>query len=206
VGFMRARTLEQVNSRHEEIINACDKLLSDYGYEGVTYKAISQITTFTRQSIYTYYKTKDEILVDLLGREVQSWKCTFIEGMDKEPTMSKEQYSIFLTKTLFSHDKMLKLLSILFSVVETNSSEKFLNVIEVIAPSVDKYFPEASLEHKNRFLCAFSVYLLGLYPISHLTQKQLMSGQMTGIDHTVHAVPDIEYLCYQGILYLLSGL
>lgn len=186
---------------------------SDYGYDGVTFKAISEITTFTRPSIYNYYKTKDEVLLNLLGRELQDWQSNLVEGMNTQSKMTKEQYSEFLTKTLLSHEKMLKLLSILFSVLETNSSvekladfKKVSNVLDIIAASLDKYFPDASLEHKTRFVSAFSVYILGLYPISHLTQKQLDAGQMAGIHYAIHAVPDLEYLCYHGILLLLSGL
>ncbi|MNW32148.1 Bacterial regulatory protein, tetR family [compost metagenome] len=211
--FIRARTPDQINSRQEEIINACDTLFTTYGYEGVTFKAISDITTFTRPSIYNYYKTKDEILLGLLGREMQGWQASFMEVMSSESRMSKEQYSAFLTKTLISREKMLKLLSILFSVLETNSRvEKYAdfkrvsNVLDIIGASLDKYFPEASTEAKTIFLSAFSAYILGLYPISHHTQKQLDAGQMAGIEHVVHVVPDLEYLCYHGILLLLSGL
>lgn len=209
--FMRARTPEQISSRQEEIINACDTLFSEIGYEGVTFKAISEMTSFTRPSIYNYYKTKDELLLDLLARELLSWQDSMIEVMNTTNKMTKEQYSTFLTETLLSHDKMLKLFSILFSVLEVNSSveklaEKFkkvTHVLDTIVASLDKYFPEAAPANKDTFVSAFSVYILGLYPISHLSQKQADAIQLSGVNYVV---PDLQYLCYHGILLLLSDL
>lgn len=208
--FIRARTPEQISSRQEEIINACDTLFSQSGYEGVTFKAISEMTSFTRPSIYNYYKTKDEILLDLLARELLRWQARMLEEINTTAKMTKEQYSTFLTKTLLSHDKMLKLLSILYSVLEINSSvekladfKKVSHILDTIAASLDKFFPEASTENKAIFVAAFSVYILGLYPISHLSQKQFEAMQLVEVNH---AVPDLEYLCYHGILLLLSNL
>ncbi len=208
--FMRARTPEQITSRQEEIINACDILFSQSGYEGVTFKAISEMTTFTRPSIYNYYKTKDEVLLDLLARELQRWQASLLEVMNNTAKMTKEQYSGFLTKTLLAHEKMLKLLSILYSVLEINSSvekiadfKKVTHALDTIFASLDKYFPDAAPENKATFISTFSVYILGLYPISHLSQKQLEAIQLAGVSY---AGPDLEYLCYHGILLLLSDL
>jgi AcrR family transcriptional regulator len=211
--FVRARTQEQITSRQEEIINACDELLSSFGYEGVTFKAISELTSFTRSSIYNYYKTKDEVLLDLIKRELIHWQKCLVEVMKTTPTMTKEQYSSSLTQQLASHDKLLMLSSILATFIEVNSSasfekqvdfEKELNKLQCIfAASVDQYFPGAVAEKKAIFQFAFFAYTFGLFPVLHPSQKRLKAIEQAKIG--LHG-PDFQYLCYHGILLLLSDL
>jgi AcrR family transcriptional regulator len=209
--FVRARTKEQIGSRQDEIINACDKLFISYGYEGVNFKAISEMTSFTRPTIYNYYKTKDEILLDLLNREMQDWQDCLIKRMNAAAEMSKEQYSRCLTELLSSHDKMLKLFSILFTFLENNSGieklaefkKEVMKVMGVITASVEKYFPAAAAENRNLFVTALFAYILGLYPMSHDSQKQLEAIKLARVDYVI---PDFQTMCYQGILLLLSGL
>jgi AcrR family transcriptional regulator len=98
--FIRARTEEQIASRQAEIINACDVLYSRYGYEGVHFKAISEITSFKRSTIYSYYKTKDEVLLDLLKREMRDWAAALREKFDKTKTMTKQEFSAFLSEKI----------------------------------------------------------------------------------------------------------
>jgi AcrR family transcriptional regulator len=209
--FLRARTQEQIASRQEEIINACDVLFSANGYEAVNFKAISEMTLLTRPSIYNYYKTKDEVLLDLLKREMLHWQTCFISAVDANAEMTKEQYSTCLTEVLSSHDKMLKLLSILFTFLEKNSGvekladfkKEVMKVFDIVMASLDKYFSNATVENKAIFVSAFFAYIIGLYPLSHLSQKQLEAMQRAGIDFTA---PDFQHMCYRGILLLLSEL
>lgn len=211
MNFVRARTQEQIASRQEEIVNACDELFSRFGYDGVTFKAISEITSFTRPSIYNYYKTKDEVLLDLLKREMLHWQKCLIEVMDTTPTMTKEQYSTCLTQLLSSHDKLLMLACILFTLIENNSSvekladsrKEFKKVQDTVAASLDKYFPAAAAEKKAICASAFYAYVFGLYPETHPSQKQLEAIELAGIDYLV---PSFQHMCYHGILLLLSDL
>ncbi|EHI99480.1 regulatory protein TetR [Clostridium sp. DL-VIII] len=211
--FVRARTKEQITSRQEEIINACDELLSRFGYEGVTFKAISELTSFTRPSIYNYYKTKDEVLLDLIKRELIDWQKCLVEMMEITPTMTKEEYSRSLTQQLESHDKLLMLSSILAIFIEVNSSvsfekqedfEKELNKLRsTFAASVNQYFPTAVAEKKEIFQFTFFAYTFGLFPVLHPSQKRMKVIEQT---KTGLHVPDFQYICYHGILLLLSDL
>jgi AcrR family transcriptional regulator len=210
MNFARARTQEQITGRQEEIINACDRLFSQNGYEGVNFKAISELTSITRPTIYNYYKTKDEVLLDLLNREMLNLQACLIEVMATTATMTKEQYSTCLTEILLSHDKMLKLSSILFTLENNigieklaNFKKKVMTVLGTIAASVDKYFPMAKAENKAIFVSALYAYILGAYPMSHLSPKQSEVIQWAGINYVV---PDFKNMCYHGILLLLSDL
>ncbi|BCN31075.1 TetR family transcriptional regulator [Anaeromicropila herbilytica] len=209
--FVRARTQEQIISRQDEIINACDQLFSQYGYEGVHFKAISEITSFTRPTIYNYYKTKDEVLLDLLIREMLKWATSLEEEVSKISHMSKDEYSTLLTDLLISHEKMLQLFSILYTVLENNSGieklvefkKKVVKVMGAVSESVDKYFQSSTDTSRAEFVSAFFAYILGLYPMSHLTDKQRDAIKLSGINYVA---PDFRTMCYRGILLLLTNL
>jgi AcrR family transcriptional regulator len=167
------------------------------------------MTTFTRQSIYTYYQTKDEVLLDLLKREILNWQNEMIQKFDATQKMTKKQFCSFLTDTLVARYKMLDLFSILYTILEKNcSAEKLaefkpdaIKAFGVISTGVSKYFPHADIKQINSFTLAFFSYFLGLYPMAHITQKQIDALALAGIEHTA---PDFRNMCYDGILHLLA--
>ena len=81
--FVRARTDEQMQIRQLDIMRACATIFEQGGYDAVNIKAISNSTSITRSSFYTYYKTKDEVLLDLLRTELLIWKEEMIEKIQE---------------------------------------------------------------------------------------------------------------------------
>jgi AcrR family transcriptional regulator len=211
VGFVRARTEEQVISRQEEIIKACDVLFSQSGYEGINLKAISEMTSFKRPTIYIYYKTKDEVLIDLLKREMLYWNTAMQTVIKTTETMTKEQYCGFLTESTVPRDKMLALLAILCTNIENQCRLERLTefkkeagaALTTIRESLDKYFSHADLHQKNFFMAAFMSYLHGLYPLAFLSQKQIAAMKMAGM---AYEPLDFKDTFYHGVLLLLADL
>jgi AcrR family transcriptional regulator len=207
--FIRARTEEQISNRQGEIINACDRLFSQLGYEEVTIKAISEMTSFKRTTIYLYYKTKDEALLDLLKREMLDWKLSMEEAINTVETMTKEQYCDFFTNVIVAHDKMLKLLCILTTNIENQCSlEKLTDfkretfpVFDLIRESLNKFFPHATLEGKAFFMTTFLSNMLGLYPLVHPTKKQKEAMKLAG---STYIPPDFKDTFRHCIWLLMS--
>ena len=53
---------EQRAARREEIMSACEQLYQKMSFHDITLKEIGEVTSFSRPSIYNYFKTKEEIL------------------------------------------------------------------------------------------------------------------------------------------------
>jgi len=161
--FQRARTELQIADRQKEIINACDTLYSNGDYEDINIKAISEMTSIARSSIYNYYKTKEEILLDLLKREYLEWGNSLKLHFDATDSITKEQYSCFLADSLATRRKMLSLLSINFTTIEKNCcleklvelKKEIMPVFETFQAGVDKFFQNASGEKKSDFTFLF---------------------------------------------------
>jgi AcrR family transcriptional regulator len=206
--FIRARTEAQISHRQEEIINACDTLFGRYGYEGVNIKAISEITSFKRTTIYLYYKTKDEALLDLLKRELLDWERALQRALETTKAMTKEQYCAFLAESVASRDKMLRLLVILLSTIENQCGIEKLTAFKketggalgTIRKSLDTYFPEGGAAGKDFFMTAMMSLIQGLYPLAFPTQKQIDAMAMAGKEHTP---PDFKGTLYRALLLLL---
>lgn len=211
MSFQRARTEEQIAGRQEEIINACDAIYQSKGFESVNFKVISEMTSIARPSIYNYYQTKEEIFLDLLKREYLSWCNTLKSKFDFTDTMTKEEYCLFLTATLQSREKLLNLLSIHYTSIEKNCSlgklEEFKQdiqpVFQIFREGLDKFFLDASDENKSYFQFLFFSLLNGLYPMTHLTEKQTKAMKKAVPDYTA---PKFEEMFYKGILLLASDL
>ena len=60
-------------ARREEIVDACAQLYEEMPFKDVTILKIGEKTSFTRTSVYNYFRTKEEIFLALLEREYRTW-------------------------------------------------------------------------------------------------------------------------------------
>ncbi|MBN2794090.1 MAG: TetR family transcriptional regulator [Clostridia bacterium] len=209
--FERARTKEQIEARKTEIIRACSRLYDQYDIEGVNIKAISEMTSFVRSSIYTYYKTKEEILLDVLLQDIREWSEDILMMMEDHDQMTKEKYCQSLTAIFNINSRMLKLTSILYSVIEKNASvnhlthfkNKFFELLQPFYESLDKYFPEANAKAKENFIYQATALVSGLYPMTVPTEKQKQAMSLSKYDFKAL---NFDQLCYNGLLTLIKPL
>lgn len=209
--FLRARTKEQITNRQQEIIQACAVLYEKGGYDGVNFKAVSELTSFTRSSIYNYYKTKDEVLLDLLGQDIEVFQQELTGMIHQDSMLSKKEFANQLTQTLAVHDRMLKLWSILFTVLEHNCcveklaefKKNVLGILATLSQIIKTHFPTANEEQIQSFVFELLSFVLGLYPMSHMTRKQNEAIVMSGV---AYQAPEFTSMCSKGIYLLLSEL
>lgn len=207
--FLRARTKEQIEQRQLDIMKACEALFSEGGYDNVNMKAISEITAINRSSIYTYYKTKDEIILDLLREEILDWKEELKAWSESYKGTTKQDFAAAFTKHLITKDKMLQYYCILYSFLEINCrienlvtfKKDVVPVIGVLIQVLLNAFPKYSLESASIIAEEIMTYVLGLYPSTHLTDKQKKAIE---ISETGYQAPDFSILCENGILSFLN--
>jgi len=209
--FKRARTIGQIEKRRQEIINACAELFDKGDIDDVHFKAIGEKTSFARSTIYKYYTSKEEILLDLLLLDVVAWVEDVNDFTEKHHKLTKEEFCHEFTQSYANNDRLLRLMSILYSVLEKNCSLEKLtdfkqNLIGFSKPvfmSLKKFFPEASDENIETFIATSSSFILGLYPETHLSDKQKKAIEASG--YSFRAV-DFEDMCYKGLVILASVL
>jgi len=209
--FKRARTNEQIEERRREILIACAELFDNGGVDDVHFKAIGEKTSFARSTIYKYYSTKEEILLDLLLIDVMNWIYDVREFTDKYDALTKEEFCREFTNSYIENDRLLRLMSILYSVLEKNCSLEKLtefkkNLMGFTVPiyeSVQKFFPQSSDENILAFISTTSSYVLGLYPSTHISEKQQKAIDQSGY---AYAIANFQEMCYKGFLIISSVL
>lgn len=221
--FARARTPIQIESRKSEIINSCRILYEKGGLDAVNFKAISEMTSFTRQAIYNYYKTKEEVLLDILKIEQKNWENDMYEALSSYHTLTKHEYAMLLTSVFADHGMMLELTSLLFNIIEQNVRlEKLVefrkgsvDVYHILFVSISKYFPTATREQHIGFASTVFASAMGLYTINHMSPKQREAERIAG---SFYVYPDgtnteeltqntlFETNFYSGVMLMLTSM
>ncbi|MFQ9984923.1 MAG: TetR/AcrR family transcriptional regulator [Lachnospiraceae bacterium] len=62
---------ELTEARTQEIISACEELYKTMNFKDITLKEIGSVTSFTRTSIYNYFRTKEVIFLALLQKNIR---------------------------------------------------------------------------------------------------------------------------------------
>ncbi len=210
--FQRARTDKQIYNRQEEIINACEKIYSDKSYKDITFTAISKLTSISRPAIYSYYKVKDEILLDLLKRELEIFLESLEKSLKKFEKIDIEKFSELLTEELEKRKMMLKLFSIYYTLLLPNSRiEKVIefkkitiNVFKLLNNSIKKFFNKEG-DNVLNFEFLFFTLILSIYPITSHSEKTKKAMESVNPDKSSKA-PVFKTLCYEGILALMKNM
>ena len=107
-------------ARREEILDACAQLYEIMPFKKITHAMISQKTSFTRTSIYNYFRTKEEIFLALLEREYAEWVADLnaLAALD----MPREEFPSAFSALLEKRKCMLKLMSMNLYDIESGSS------------------------------------------------------------------------------------
>jgi len=187
MGNQRARSQTEIKDRRQEIIDACDTLFANRGYDAVNLKEISEMTSITRTAIYTYFKTKEEIFLDILKQEYLTWQKELELGLAQIETRNKEEYCHFLTDSIVRQEKLLKLLSEHFDSIENNSrSEKLCEYKKNIRPlfltlsqGTKQVFPDCNDTAAEHFRLFYFSSIGSLYSMTHPTEKQIAAMQAT---------------------------
>ena len=206
--FQRARTQEQVNERKKEIISACRQLYIAGGYDSITMEKISSITSISRASLYSYYSTKEEIILELLIECYLKASDMLKAEFDSYDTLTKEEFCEILARKLSEQDLFLKLKSIHLLAFERNCSQEMLDRIKAermpffknLHFYVRKFFPNATKEQEDEFVVLATAMINGLYPITHLTDKQYEALRKANPTYTP---PDFYTIFKEGLYALM---
>ena len=193
--------------RRNEIIDACERLYQTINFKDITIIEIGKATSFTRTSIYNYFKTKEEIFLALLQREYELW----IEELDKisvRENLSKAEFTDELAKSLANRKQLLKLMSMNHFDMEANSRPENLvefkraygNSLKAVGRFLDKCCPDWTAGEKENFLYAFFPFVYGIYPYAVVTEEQRSAMETADVNFVYHSVYELAHNCIMKLL------
>ena len=194
---------ELTAARKEEIINACEQLYQTMSFKDITLKEISGVTSFTRTSIYNYYRTKEEIFLALFKREYDRWNEQLEKIYLDNEKLTKKQLAEKIASSLAERQQLLKLLSMNNYDMEANSRPELLESFKAsygesmrnLRRLVTKFCPKKTEEEIEHFIYIFFPFMFGIYPYTAVTDKQREAMKTANIDYIYQSVFEITNTC-----------
>ena len=187
---------ELTNARREEIIDACAKLYETKPFKEITLGEIGALTSFTRTSIYNYFRTKEEIFLALLEREYAAWNRDLMTLAEED--MPASEFPSKFAAAVEARSCMLKLLSMNLYDMEAGSSleslvsfkRTYARTMDAVSYCLKRHFNMAE-EECQQFIYALFPFLFGVYPYTASTPKQLRAMEIAGVHHRRYSVGEI---------------
>lgn len=199
-------TREKILEIRQDIIKATEKLYKKNGYEYVNLLRISTLTHLSRPSIYNYYHSKEEIFLDILLREYNSFGVEIKEALLKKK-LNKEGVAEKLCDVILKNLYLLELISSYENAIEENSTIEHLkeyrdswenNFHNDFIASLEFQFPNSSEDEKETFLNLFVACLYGVYPIICPSEERISAmkerGRYKPIDRKVFVTKAMSLL------------
>lgn len=200
---------EQRAARREEIMSACEQLYQKMSFHDITLKEIGEVTSFSRPSIYNYFKTKEEIFLALFEREYEMWTNDLMMILDENDHLSHEQLANLVARSLEKRKLLLKILSVnMYDMEENSRMERLVSFklaykrsTETVKGLVRKFCPEKDTEAIERFVLVFLPFLHGVHPYAFSTPKQKEAMDQAGV---AYGGRTIYSLVYEGMKNILN--
>ncbi|MDN5358133.1 MAG: hypothetical protein PWR17_1302 [Candidatus Methanomethylophilaceae archaeon] len=123
--FKRARSKENKEKRFSDILDVSAELYDKFRYPGLTFEKISKKLNITRPAIYKYFKTKDEILVEILLRDLDGLCNDLLENFNPSVDYTKEEIATLWTEVMMKNERIMDVMSLHSSSIEKMVSAEY---------------------------------------------------------------------------------
>lgn len=199
-----------VDTRREEIIDACEKLYKEVGFKSVNIKLIGENISCSRTSIYNYFETKEEIFLALVEREFLIWNKDLKKFYEKDNKATLDEFINNIVSSLSKRRVLLKLISMNMYEMEENSSYESVKRYKTAYTESVNLFKNCLIkllnfneEEATNKVFTFFPFMIGIYPYSAVTKKQKKA--LTELDFKYNYY-NIEDLIKMGLKNILGGI
>lgn len=201
-------TPEIIAQRREEIVGACEQLYQTMSFKDITLKEISNVTSFSRPTIYNYFHTKEEIFLALFEREYNRWNADLEKILNSEKDYAGQELAEQIAKSLERRAQLLKLLSMNNFDMEENSREELLasfkraygQSLKLFREILGKHCSGMSEAEAEQVMYIFFPFMFGIYPYAEVTAKQKEAMKQAEIDYKYQSIYEITYDCLVKLL------
>jgi AcrR family transcriptional regulator len=211
--YQRARSEEQKNERINNIVKTTATLYATTPYHTITLSMVAKELSFTRANLYKYFRTKEEIFLEIILTDLRAWSEDVTMSFEKTHSLNLGEFAHIWSVTLARHPRLLELLGLINTIIEQNVTvEKLIpykkqffsfygSVIEVATSVLKDLSPEECKSAVHRF----ALYAIGLYPTTKLNPVQEEAIASSGIPYaTPDFITDLESMIsvyLQGVIH-----
>lgn len=190
MNFERVKNEEQRRIRVQQIKDAAIKIFDKRKYLDITLAEIAKETKFTRGNLYKYVSSKEEIYLLVLIDEFKKLLKNLEKKINHKFFKKIDEFAEIMAETLNSQERFLKLYSILYTILEKNTSEKnliefkenFNDCMNELFLIIKLAFPELTMSQIRKFMEVLGSFIIGFYPLSNpdSVQKEAFIKSSTG--------------------------
>ncbi len=211
--FQRARKKEQIEDRRREILTAAERLFNEGCLEDVTFSRIAKDVSFTRQTIYTYYQTREEVLLDLLSAKFKEFYESIDQLFPPGKLFTRDEFCRRVAHHFIEHKMTLRLFSLRHTVLEENVRYEnlvaFNRVMLQVFPTVKNLLRRQCSVADDMLFDTFTFtmisYFASIYPILEPHPNQL-KAIFEAIGSTAENHPTAEECLIASIKLMTAGL
>jgi len=211
MNWQRARTDEQKEQRIVAILEATARLYESSTFEKITLAAIAREASFTRSNLYKYFRSKEEIFFEFLKHDVRLWRRDLVDQYAGISACTVESFADIWVKVLVRHERLLRLVSVLYAHLEKKASRESLigfkhmanHEFGELSTVLCRFFPDLTSEQALTFLQQQQAASIGLYTMTDLSATQ---RQVLEMPEFQHFQLDFAESFRSAVIYLLSGL
>ena len=200
-------SIELINSRKEEILNAAETLYRTKSFQEITLNDIAELTTFKRTSIYNYFETKEEIFLMLNKSQYESWVSDLENIIQNNNVLSKDDIAKNIAHSLEKREDMLKLMMNHFD-MEANSRLEVLaefkvafgNSMKTLNKLLEKFCSLMNEDDRTKFIYTLFPFIYGIYPYTTVSEKQKEAMEKANAGFIHHSIYEITYNCIKLLL------
>ena len=197
-----------LHPRALQIVEACENLYKTMDFREINLKEISNVTEFSRPTIYNYFQSKEEIFLTLLTREYEGWAQELLAFAAKEIAVQKEKFATFLGDSIEKRGLMTKLLSNNLADMEVNSRFEIIvrfkkaygSILMAMDTCLRVFFPQMNKKERQEFIYRFFPYLMGVHAYAVGTEIQRQAMEEAGVEFVFYSVEELIESLVKGIL------
>jgi AcrR family transcriptional regulator len=119
----RARNDQAKLERREHLLNTARALWTNGTFSSITMNQVASQAKLAKGTTYLYFQSKEELLLALLGQELEQWFDHLDGELEQTLTHTPRSLAHLIAESLQSRQELIRLLSIQGGILEQNVSE-----------------------------------------------------------------------------------
>ena len=185
--FLRANSDAQKKIRVQQILNQAIALYDEGGYDKINFARIARSLNFTRNNLYNYFHSKEEIFLEVIQRGTEDLLQDFRDALSSITPGSEKEFIQAWVRVISRHSRLIELYSLMnvdilpyishdsHSLFQSRQDQMYFQIAKLVKHAI----PALSDETAVRF-CLYEIhYAMALMPISRRFHQ---SGVRSDID------------------------
>lgn len=209
--WKRARSDEQKEQRVKEIIAATERLYNKSKYQNITFAKIAKEAGFTRSNLYKYFRSKEDIFLELLISDFRSWKNDIKQQFNDDDILLIDDFAKKWINALNNNQRLIELISILYLHLEKEATydsllklksefnKEFFETVQLISNKL----PGLNEDKAIKFFNMQNALVVGLIQTCDLSENQVKILERKEFSH--YKI-DFDQTLKESIIFILNGI